>query len=107
MDVQLQLSDAQNLTPREFTARLVGMAVERINQGISRQLTARRSIETPPRDSRHLTDTRTRVSTLLEYSLGYEMNGVLADESPGYSVSADSGIFFRTCLFEALRGRIS
>lgn len=52
-------------------------AVQRINTGVSKTLTARRVDEIPPQSSRHLTDTRTRVSTLLEYSLSYEMNRML------------------------------
>ncbi len=47
-------------------------AVTRINNGISKTLTARKTSEVPPQDTRHLTDTRARVSTLLEYSLSYE-----------------------------------
>lgn len=40
---------------------------------------SRRSTEIPPRDSRHLTDTRTRVAILLEYALGYHLNEVLRE----------------------------
>jgi hypothetical protein len=63
-------------------------AVDRVNMGVSRTLTARLSSETPPMDYRHLTDTRTRVSTLLEYSLAYEMNILLAEEGKGFTISA-------------------
>jgi hypothetical protein len=72
----------------EFVQSLLNKAVERVNNGISKTLTARRSSETPPLDPRHLTDTRTRVSTLLEYSLAYEMNHLLAEEGKGFSVSS-------------------
>lgn len=71
-----------------FVQSLLNRAVERVNNGISKTLTARRSSEVPPLDPRHLTDTRTRVSTLLEYSLAYEMNRLLADEGKGFSVSS-------------------
>jgi len=67
---------------------LLDRAVAQVNRGISKTLTARRSVEMPPLNLRHLTDTRTRVSTLLEYSLAYEMNHLLADEGKGHSVSA-------------------
>jgi hypothetical protein len=72
----------------EFVQALLNKAVDRVNSGVSKTLTARRSSETPPLDSRHLTDTRTRVSTLLEYSLAYEMNHLLIEEGRGFSVSA-------------------
>ncbi len=72
----------------EFVQALLNQAVDRVNGGVSKTLTARRSSETPPLDPRHLTDTRTRVSTLLEYSLAYEMNHLLAEEGKGFSVSA-------------------
>lgn len=76
-----------NLSAREFVHALLARAVDRVNQGVSTTLTSRRSSERPPRDPRHLTDTRTRVSTLLEYSVAYEMNNVLAEEGHGYSIS--------------------
>lgn len=72
----------------EFVQSLLNKAVERVNNGISKTLTARRSSEMPPLDPRHLTDTRTRVSTLLEYSLAYEMNHLLTEEGKGSSVSS-------------------
>lgn len=76
------------MNDRELVESLLKRAVERVNMGISRTLTARQSSETPPMDPRHLTDTRTRVSTLLEYSLAYEMNILLEQEGKGYSISA-------------------
>ena len=82
------LAGKTGLTSRTFVETLLGKAVERVNSGVSMTLTARRSSERPPRDSRHLTDTRTRVSTLLEYSLAYEMNRVLEEDKQGYSVSS-------------------
>lgn len=72
----------------EFVQSLLNKAVERVNNGISKTLTARRSSEMPPLDPRHLTDTRTRVSTLLEFSLAYEMNHLLIEEGKGSSVSS-------------------
>ena len=82
------LDGQTGLSARDFTDHLVGLAVSRVNVGVSQTLTARRSVEHPPRDSRHLTDTRTRVSTLLEYSVAYEMNRILERESDGFSISA-------------------
>jgi hypothetical protein len=76
------------MSQREFVQSLLNRAVERVNGGVSKTLTARRTSEAPPLDPRHLTDTRTRVSTLLEYSLAYEMNHLLAGEGKGFSVSA-------------------
>lgn len=76
------------MTKQELVKSLIGRAMERVNKGISKKLTARRSSETPPMDPRHLTDTRTRVSTLLEYSLAYEMNILLEEEGAGFSISA-------------------
>jgi len=67
---------------------LVGRAVEAINSDVSRKLTARLASEKPPLDARHVTDTRTRVSTLLEYALGYELNRLLAKNGAGHSVTA-------------------
>ncbi len=76
------------MTNREYVQGLIGRAVERINQGVSKTLTARLASETPPLDPRHLTDTRTRVSTLLEYALAYELNHLLIEEGEGRSASA-------------------
>lgn len=73
---------------RDVIKKLLTQAVERVNKGISKTLTARRSTENPPMDTRHLTDTRTRVSTLLEYSLAYEMNYLLEAEGEGFTISA-------------------
>lgn len=78
---------AESLTARDFILALLDRAVSRVNEGVSTTLTSRRSSERPPRDPRHLTDTRTRVSTLLEYSVAYEMNNVLGEEGHGYSIS--------------------
>lgn len=55
-------------------------AKERINTGVSRDLMCRLANEVPPNETRHLTDTRTRVSTLLEYALGYEANEILREK---------------------------
>lgn len=84
----LSLAGESGLSPNAFAETLLRKAVEKVNSGVSLTLTARRSSERPPRDSRHLTDTRTRVSTLLEYSLAYEMNHVLDEDGQGYSVSS-------------------
>ena len=73
---------------RRYVEHLVKEAVNRINKGVSRTLTARRLDENPPLHTRHLTDTRTRVSKLLEYALAYEMNRVLAANEDNYTVSA-------------------
>lgn len=66
---------------------LIKEAIEKINNGISKTLTARNSSEKPPQDTRHLTDTRTRVSTLLEYSLSYELNNILIEKNLGHTIS--------------------
>ncbi len=66
---------------------LILEAIERINNGVSKTLTARRSSEIPPQDTRHLTDTRTRVSTLLEYSLSYELNHILVEKGIQHTIS--------------------
>ena len=76
------------MTNREYVQGLIGRAVERINNGVSKTLTARLQSEAPPLDPRHLTDTRTRVSTLLEYALAYELNHLLIEERKGRSASA-------------------
>lgn len=76
-----------SLTAPEFVKKVLDRAIELVNKGASMTLTARLSSERPPRDPRHLTDTRTRVSTLLEYSVAYEMNNVLTSEGQGFSVS--------------------
>ena len=76
------------MSERDYVQGLIGKAVERINEGVSKTLTARLQSETPPMDSRHLTDTRTRVSTLLEYALAYELNHLLIEEGKGRSASA-------------------
>ena len=72
----------------EFVQSLLSRAVEQVNKGVSKTLTARRSSEIPPLDPRHLTDTRTRVSTLLEYALAYEVNRLLAEGPTGFTVSS-------------------
>ena len=72
---------------KEFLQSLIEEAVSRINTGISKTLTARKSSEIPPQDTRHLTDTRTRVSTLLEYSLSYELNHLLIEKKLQHSIS--------------------
>lgn len=66
---------------------LIQEAIERINNGVSKTLTARKSSEIPPQDTRHLTDTRTRVSTLLEYSLSYELNSILVEKRMQHTIS--------------------
>jgi hypothetical protein len=72
---------------KENLESLLREAISRINNGISKTLTARKADEMPPQDTRHLTDTRTRVSTLLEYSLSYELNSLLIERKSGYSIS--------------------
>lgn len=79
---------SETLPARNFVQSLLDKAVSSVNSGASQTLTARLSEERPPRDARHLTDTRTRVSTLLEYTLAYEMNKILLEDAKGYSISA-------------------
>jgi hypothetical protein len=75
-------------TDHRSIQELVQKAVQRINNGVSKTLTARLQTEVPPLDPRHLTDTRTRVSTLLEYALAYELNHLLIEEKNGCSASS-------------------
>lgn len=82
--------------PRAFVETVLTRAVERVNSGVSMTLTARLNSEHPPRDSRHLTDTRTRVSILLEYALAYEMNHILQEAANGCSVRLCCGMSFPT-----------
>lgn len=84
---QFSIFGSAGLDPRNFVQVLLERAVERVNSGVSMTLTARKDSERPPQDTRHLTDTRTRVSTLLEYSVAYEMNHVLNEQSHGHSIS--------------------
>ena len=86
--LRLEIFGEKDLSPQDFLKTLLAEAVSRVNTGASTTLTARLSSEKPPRDSRHLTDTRTRVSTLLEYSIAYEMNEILSAEPLGLSVSS-------------------
>ena len=62
-------------------------AQDRVNEGVAKTLMGRLSSEAPPNDPRHLADTRTRVSTLLEFALAYEANNILAERGDGESVS--------------------
>ncbi len=78
----------RRVNARDLVSRLLERAVASVNGGVSRTLTARRSKEVPPAHSRHLTDTRTRVSQLLEYAIAYEMNRAVQDEYRGCSLSA-------------------
>lgn len=87
-EVKFEVFGQKELAPREFLKILLDQAVSRVNTGASKTLTARLTSEKPPRDSRHLTDTRTRVSTLLEYSIAYEINELLSKEPMELSLSA-------------------
>ena len=62
-------------------------AQNRVNQSVAKTLMGRLASEEPPNDPRHLTDTRTRVSTLLEFALAYEANKILAERKDGDFVS--------------------
>ncbi|MEB0134617.1 hypothetical protein QN362_04650 [Actimicrobium sp. CCC2.4] len=86
--IQYSLQESNDLTSRQFVLKLLEIAIKRVNAGVSKTLTARKTSERPPRDPRHLTDTRTRVSTLLEYSVAYEMNNILHQDNSGLSVAA-------------------
>ena len=66
---------------------LCSEAQDRVNQGVAKTLMGRLASEEPPNDPRHLTDTRTRVSTLLEFALAYEANSILAERAEGDFVS--------------------
>ncbi len=66
---------------------LCSEAQDRVNQGVARTLMGRLASEEPPNDPRHLTDTRTRVSTLLEFAVAYEANSILSERDSGGFVS--------------------
>jgi hypothetical protein len=72
---------------REQIESLCDAAQYRINSTTAKSLMARHAREEPPNDPRHLTDTRTRVSTLLEYSLAYELNNLLMEKADGQFIS--------------------
>jgi hypothetical protein len=72
---------------KDFLRDLISEAIKKINNGVSKTLTARKSSEIPPQDTRHLTDTRTRVSTLLEYSLSYELNCLFVENKNQHTIS--------------------
>ncbi|EMN7321891.1 hypothetical protein WB896_004265 [Vibrio vulnificus] len=72
---------------KEQISEILSVAINNINQGISKKITIRKSDETPPQDTRHLTDTRARVSTLLEYSLTYEVNRIFNERESQNSLS--------------------
>lgn len=59
--ISLSFDGKEGLSSKAFVEALLSRAVERVNSGVSMTLTARRTSERPPRDPRHLTDTRTRV----------------------------------------------
>jgi hypothetical protein len=71
----------------DMIRELAGLSVASINNGVSKTLTGRLEKEIPPQDPRHLTDTRTRVSTLLEYALSYELNNLIEKRVDGYCLS--------------------
>jgi hypothetical protein len=72
---------------RSSLYEILKISIDAINQGVSKTLTMRRADETPPASTRHLTDTRTRVSSLLEYALSYELNLVLKKTNSGQFIS--------------------
>src|SRR5205807_1048982 len=53
-----------------FNEQLLPEAIRDLNQGIASHQIARLSSERLPENERNLTDTRTRIGVLLEYSLG-------------------------------------
>lgn len=79
-------------------------AQHRVNQGVARTLMARLASEEPPNDPRHLTDTRTRVSTLLEFALAYEANSIMDERGDGDFVSCVLWNVFPDLLIRNNRG---
>jgi hypothetical protein len=73
---------------RKWLSDLVEKACLRVNATTAKTLMARRPSEKPPLDERHLTDTRTRVSSLLETALALALNEVLIEQGNGIWLSS-------------------
>lgn len=77
------------MTPKQIALSLLERAVVQANQSLLPTFCARLGSEKPPSNTRHLTDTRTRVSSLLETVVGIEMNRLaMAERGEAGSVSA-------------------
>ena len=77
------------MTPKQIANSLLERAVVQANASLLPTFCARLGSEKPPSNTRHLTDTRTRVSSLLETVVGIEMNRLaIADKREAGSVSA-------------------
>ena len=76
-------------TPKLIAKSLLERAVVQANQSLLPTFCARLGSEKPPSSTRHLTDTRTRVSSLLETVVGIEMNRIaMTEKGNAKSVSA-------------------
>ncbi len=76
-------------TPKQIAESLLERAVSSANRALLPTFCARLDSERPPSNTRHLTDTRTRVSSLLETVVGIEMNRLaMDDKGEAGSVSA-------------------
>lgn len=62
---------------REFNTNIFPRAIARVNSGIFGLMAAKLPSEKLPQNERNLTDARTRIGTLLEYTLAVETNNVL------------------------------
>jgi hypothetical protein len=91
---------------RDQVEELCQQSQERINAGVARDLMCRLASEEPPNDPRHLTDTRTRVSTLLEYALGYEANEILRSRGQGHWLSCVLWNVFPDLLLRSRTGAV-
>ncbi len=76
-------------SPKAIAKSLLERAVIHANNQLLPTFCARLGSEKPPSNTRHLTDTRTRVSSLLETVVGIEMNRIaMAEKGDAKSVSA-------------------
>jgi hypothetical protein len=71
-----------------FLKELIDESILELNAETTRRFCARLDSECPPCATRHLTDTRTRVSGLLETLLGLQMDRIIRTRKEGWSVSA-------------------
>lgn len=65
---------------RKFNDEILPKAAERVNEGPFKLMSAKLPSEKLPTNQRNLTDARTRIGTLLEYTLAVEVNNLLKEE---------------------------
>lgn len=63
-----------------FNNEILPKGVERVNEGVFKLMSAKLPSEQLPTNQRNLTDARTRIGTLLEYTLAVEVNHLLKNE---------------------------